>query len=691
MVDETPEAIIYTDPAVGAGAPQSAPEPVGVGGDPSVPRVIERGQIETRLEASLKAAKEARDEHFDKWCNHWRLIGNQYDYSAKAKWQSKGYVAKLSRQVGYVVGISREAVVKDPSWAAVDGDTELARLTAPILQRIGYDCLDRHGFRKAIKSNVKAGLLTPAMLWAVKPAPSPSYPGDTLVEPVDMRCIVRDPTGRDKYVFYLTAMDYADVARNAGPMGWDPAVVRALADENGEDEDAVWKKRLMEMLSLKDGEKDRRTVYLAEYYGPIYDDAGEVYQYAHAVLANGRHLLADPNPDPYGDGKGCIVGEDMDAQLGAPYGKSYVEDAAGPAEYATKLYNIMMDAAPYAVKAFQANSANLVNRNQLKGGLKAGTIYETRSNEAAILPIDTGGFDQSLLALYTLNDQEIQAATSATNDARGLDNETRNDMTLGEVQLKQQANDRNLSSVAMDIEDLSLVPMWERLLYMIGRYIDLNDPTVQKVAEHEIRAALNKLRQTPDLIPVEARQALQMGMDPDTVLLSVLQAAMGERHTVRVRGLSSRLEKRERASSALRALTAMGEFGLGARVDPDKAFELVCVVNDIQPDDIGYSEEEWKQREQDGPPPPPDPVRVAFTDLPPAARAAWLEKNGYPSEGVEDTPDNAKVQIDAAKAQNEAERHAAELRQRQAEHEDSMELEAVKLLHAGNGNPGGSY
>jgi len=623
---------------------------------------VDRGTVQQQLIQRLTEGRTEREGHLQKWLRHYQLVDNEHETGKKADWQSKGYVPSLSQAVKFVSGNAKATIVENKDgWAEIAGEGDLSDVVAPVLQTLMYDCLKRHGFAKTLKPNVKAALLTPGMLWKVYPVDGGAWPGDTRVDPVDYRLVVKDPTGAGKWLFFLAMYDYADVERMAESMGWDMDAVRSTRNEGGTDPDAEWKAILAHMMGLPDmGDQYRKRVFLAEYYGPIHDSAGtEVHPFATCTIANMRVALSDPIPEPFGDAIGAIVGEDLDAPLGSAYGKAWAEDGAGLAESMTKLYNAFVDGAVYdMIPIFGVQKNALVNKKQTDGGIRAGMTVQTHGDPSrALVRLDTGNpRANQAMQVYQLSSKEFQAATSATEISRGLAPErgTNSAQTLGEFQMKDAANQQTLSSLSVDLEDNGLAPMVERVVTLVARRVDLRDARVQDIAGRQIAEAMDEVAATDEVKQaVEAKLAgfgiQDSGFSPDDpqvqqllqqaleeVCYDVLHRACAEgRWTARVRGISSRLARKERAVATLNAVSIIQQTPSVTKIDWEKVPALVCEVNGIDPRDL--LKDEQQEAEEAEQPDPPSPALVEFVtrnfgSLAPEVQVASLALIGFPPE-----------------------------------------------------------
>lgn len=497
--------------------------------EPQQPLVEPGVALEQVKRLTRKAFDARKDTIGEKWRVHRMLYNLDFNWAGKRKDQSKHPLADLSQAVDWKAQALVDALIsnsKDPFDLAPE--TDMAELIAPIYQACLSFNLDQEDFPTLLQDSLVSGQLTCGCAFHVYPDPTKDpTSGYARIEPEVMERVFRDPTGRGKYKLRVAPYDKQDVLRMAQEQGWDMAEAARCGDHSSP-ETEQWREEAGDLVSYQTIEQDgyRNTVYLTEYWGPVWSgEGGElVIPFARVVVADNQYELL-VQPDPYGDGQGDLVDGDFKPRSTFPYGKSEVEDCVPMVELGTRVFNSIADNVAASTAHFVEINESLFTQDTvkvLKGSVKSGQSLPKSSAGDLATPKALAQPNPMALEFYMLCNSAFQKYSSAPDMARGfVDVENQGKETATGVRTRQGNASQTLKGLARAVETRVIRPLLERMLYYLVTYGDINSEWVQRIASKEIEAARQKvmkqlLEESPPDIPQQPQAPIAEGVDPET-------------------------------------------------------------------------------------------------------------------------------------------------------------------------------
>ena len=577
-------------------------------------------QINARFKAGLDESLSLRET----WKANWRAYNNDYDDIGLLPWQCAVTLPLISRAVNAIAASVKDASIKGAKeWYDISGKSPFGDLVAPIYTALIRHNLDECRFSTLIEPHIVSALLTCSPAMIVIPD-FEKWKGFCRIENVDMRCLIRDPSGRDEWICQTSVLPWATVKREGGMKQWDMLNIEYLKSAAPARYDSSIQQFIQDVSPTTDllssNDKDH-LILVDEYWGPLYDETGELaYNYAYCVVGNKEKLLFGPIEDPWGDMKSSYIDADLMPRIFGAYARSYIEDAIPVATLMNQLMRRMMDGLAYDVlRAFIIRQEDITTaslEDLVDNGVQPGTLIVQRQGDGPpLMPVDTGKFPQAAFALFQILEQQFEQATGITKTYQGLNENRGNaDITLGEVQIKQANAERGLTTIAAAYEDNVLRRLVERLVRSIQMYVDLTDERVLDLIEPELQIAVNKTaamlrEQETERLREQVGQmqgpeaAMQVGMPPAPLeeeeghvdkgtpewkaAMEVIQQAMNEPMNVRVSGITGVITKNEtEGAMATFVKTALMLPGGPTLLNVPKILRLSAYSSGVDPDEL---------------------------------------------------------------------------------------------------------
>jgi len=441
-----------------------------------------------------------------RWNEAWRLYNNQYDFSTKARWQSRNFVPKISMTVEMAASLVRRAMLDANEWFRYEGTTETSRTMAPYLEKLAYYYLDELRFIDRFVPPLKGGFV--GSLIVLKTHLAPYILGDETEEDVERRMrgekahrkiiegpaitvsypdpydIWLDPTGREMYVIEEEVMDYA-MAADLVDMGVFDSEEFGKMDEDWVDTEKETRESQRKQQSSEGGKPSFRTeLKLTHFWGSLPRKQGRwAIKNGHFVIANDKYLLRKPMDNPYGHKKSPYV-------IGSPfrrpfsvYHKGLIEDVVGLQKAMTELLNLTLDSTLFSgIKAFEIDLDQVEDPQQILNGIYPGKVFTARKggqNTEMVKTIKMDSVSRDLVSIYQMTNEEYQNNTAVTEFISGLQGGA--GRTATEVVTKTQQGMGIFSEIARNLEGSVLEPMLERVGALIVDFHE--DFTSDKVWE----------------------------------------------------------------------------------------------------------------------------------------------------------------------------------------------------------------
>jgi hypothetical protein len=195
-------------------------QPEGMDQPDALPELSDQeivAQIRERFMSGITDSSARREV----WRKNWKAYNNEYEDPTALPWQSDVILPRVARMCANLAGGIKDAATRGTSdWFTISEQTPLGELVSPIQQALIRANLEHAEFVQTIESAVISGLLTCAPAYIVIPSEEP-WSGYSKIEPVDMRCLIRDPSGRDEWIIQASAMPYAKAKADGTEKSWN--------------------------------------------------------------------------------------------------------------------------------------------------------------------------------------------------------------------------------------------------------------------------------------------------------------------------------------------------------------------------------------------------------------------------------------------------------------------------------------
>ena len=541
------------------------------------PTGLTRDEIVNTLESYRQEAEAGRREGPNgrdaKWDENLNLYWNRFDFTKKAKWQSKEVLPEVPAFVDRFAAALKEALSATPdSFYTVEDDTDaegdlaqaIKRATDVWLARVGRSQTGQIiGFSGVFEEQMKLGALMSTC--ALVTWKEDVKGGRVSVEALDPRSVWFDPTGRNLYRVRRSEIDFHDLKRLVGMKDGEGEPLYRVEEMERLTATILAEQQLEREAMTGHGSEitsSRKPIVLHEYLATLIGPEGElVADQGLSIVANNKHLIRGPEANPFWHGRDFVVSSPLIPVPLSPYGRSYMEDFGALAKTFNALTNLILDATfTTTMKSFALSPGMLMNPEQVAEGMAPNKIWEV---EDGVLPkdfikeIELGTLDAASIQVWQVLKNEL--TEGASQNEIGLGQFAPNSRTSAtEVAESLQGAGAMVRSIATNVEQLLLNPMLD-LIWKTG---------VQHVGKGD-----------------EAIKAA-MGKDMFDVLIGKRKELVERNVTFSARGISTLLQKSQRMKTLMFALQVMAssevllkEF-LG-KVDPGKLVDLILDLLDI--------------------------------------------------------------------------------------------------------------
>jgi len=497
---------------------------------------------------TFSKADEARRPREDVWHKAWELYNGQYDWSAKANWQSKVNISLVRQAVDRASATFRRALVRVRNFFGVESESKIGYQQGMFTRTLLDYWLDRSNFISEFTNALKVGLITSTIIMKVwweycwvedlsveegeekvekseygittgyetksvmKPKRGKKLVGKLGVRAVDPFKFWVVPGSNGKYIIEQTEALLADIQDLAKQGIYEKAAVDALAPlVSGMNQDTAEEaNRKGELPGSKTG--FLKTIKLYHYWGDIFDEDGKVLMRdATFTVAGDRgavQVLRKARPNPfYHGGHPYIMGTPYTVPF-STYNRGIVEDVAGVACMITELSNLIADGAMFdAIKAFEVDMDQLFSQSEAADGIYPGKVYRKSSlknpttTQPLVKAIEVGKMPQEAITALQYFDGVFQKGTQITEFVTGAAGTGK---TATEVQTKTTQALEGLDDAARTVEETVIEPFLEKAAKTIYQFhTNYNMP---RLTENFAQAAM-LLR---DLSPAE-RYVLMVG------------------------------------------------------------------------------------------------------------------------------------------------------------------------------------
>lgn len=543
-------------------------------------------------------ANEARVPRESIWKQAWELYNGQYDWSAKAGWQSKVNISLVRQAVDRAAATFRKALVRNSNFFGIEAESKAGYQQGLFTRSLLDYWLDRANFVNTFTNALKVGLITSSIILKVwweycwvddldmeasdekvpveaygmttgyekkqvmKPKRSKKLVGKLGLRAVDPFKFWVVPGSNGKYVIEQTEALFSEI--------------QALAKEGIYDQEAV--DQLLPMTiganTTQSEEADRKgerasagsgfikQIKLYHYWGDIFDIDGKLLMrdatFTVAGDVGAKVLLRKPRAIPFfHGGHPYIMGTPYIVPF-STYNRGIVEDVAGVACMITELSNLIADGAMFdAIKAYEVDMDQIYSQTESADGIYPGKVFRKTGNTSMsqkpmVTAIDTGSLPREAIQALGYFDQVFQKGTQINEFVSGTS--TGGSKTATETQTKTAAALEGLDDAARTVEETVIEPSLEMIARVIYQFH--TDYTMPRLTENFPNAAA----MLQDLSPAER----------------YIMMAANEGFRFKARGISVMLDRQQALNEVAQFLQIAGHVpGILQRLNVDYVLEEI--------------------------------------------------------------------------------------------------------------------
>lgn len=544
---------------------------------------------------------------------NWNVYMGNIDWSHKVDGQSMEHLPKLANSVEQMTAFVKRALSQFGAWFSVElaNETVLTSdqaraLLARFLDTVVVARDKTTDFATLLGDGTKQALLESLLVFKVHGAYLTERafrvePGNLLagVEPYladDANKVWRlridlipsegyfpDPTGRNLYEIHELERDLSEVAANAegDDAIYDPKVVEAISEDMAKEERKMDRARGKPDVTTP---RRRKRVQLREMWGTLLDRDGKVViENCVCTIANGKHLLRKPTPNPFWHRESPIVAAPLLRVPHTTWHKAIYDPVASLNLALNELYNLILDggiASVWGVR--QVRTDWLDDPRQVSNGIPQGATLGITADAPmggkVVENVTTGQVPGEALAVFGLTDREA-AQAGFSNDVR-LGNLPQRQVKATELVQSEQNASILLDSFSGDLEREAIVPVLRKAWFTLLQFAD--DIPAQDVVDAVGVTAAFKLSQMSD---AERFAALASGFK------------------FKANGLSSTLAKAREFQKLMAMVQGVGTNPLLLqaflkRFSGDKMLTHIMRSLNINPENLQMSPEEAANAEQ---------------------------------------------------------------------------------------------
>ncbi len=535
--------------------------------------------------------------------NNWDAFHGIQDYSHKQVGQSMEFIPKVSTALEQFVSFFKQALISHGRYFDLEdlGDPDEIITSETIMRLMDHSLREAHFVTKFV-DGLKGAALGSTITMKVHGGfedvsrffTSEDENGDgtrlkkstkrrwklflDLIRPQDF---FPDPRQEGLYAIHRINIDFHRLVDNPD---YDQAVIDVLDREFHEqlDENTAAKER---GESMKHKIDMRRNVVLWECWGHILGKDGRIVERnVVTTIANRKHLIRPPQPNPRIDGKLPFVSQPILRVPWSAFGRALMDDPADLNMTLNELLNLIIDGAmgeAWGVK--QAHPDLMENPELWAEGIPYGSTIEAKpgvdpSNQVVQM-LTVGKLPQAIMAVFHLIDKEFQSASMVPDLKIGQLPERQVKAT--EIVEVSQALTGTFEGIAQDLESEWMEPMldlvWMSIVQHVGDFL------------------------APELVNV-------LGQEQALVLQAMTReeriAVLGMRGRFRVHGLSSILSRVKDFTKLVTLIQTVGQTPILTKkfmekFDMGEFLEEIVTALNINPEKIRHKEGDGQVSEED--------------------------------------------------------------------------------------------
>lgn len=504
---------------------------------------IEDDLLLRNLRAFKKEAKSAKESRRLKDRDNMSVYLGDHDFSHKIKGQSRVVLAKQPIAIEQIAAFVKRSLMKFGDWFTVslEGNPEF-----PVDEKSIFKFLtllldgDHANFGTGLADGIKQALNKSLMIFKVH-GQYITIPHFRAVRDTSLKAITKfvtsgertkkllrddkqswkllieliptedynpDPTGAKLYEIHSVEKDLANVLEMAAApnSGFNKEAIEMLKSEYHLSEEDRQRIAYDANQNPEDIPKFRRKVQLDEFWGSLFDDDGlPIASNIQFIVANDKHVLLSPRPNPFWHGQSPFVAVPLMRVPGSVWHKALMDHASSIAIDRNELFSMMVDGGKAAVWGIRTvKPDNLEDPTEIQAGIPYGATLKIRQNTIGndtFNIVKGGDIPNDALNIFHQLTREHEEATLINSIAIGQ--LPPRQVKATEVVQAQQGQNSFFESIANDVErdgiEQVLKKAWMTALQFVDDYLEpelvnsLGDDvavTLQKMAPEDRFAAI---------------------------------------------------------------------------------------------------------------------------------------------------------------------------------------------------------
>lgn len=393
-------------------------------------------------------AQEAKLDRLELNRRNWEMYYGRQDFSHKEEGQSAEVLPKVAEAVEQLCAFIKRGLTQFGDWFSVDtapqtplnGD-QIRRLLMAYCDKIQVAPNKITNLATVITNATKQGLLEPLIILKVhgRRVDEAIFLPDgedkrklkrmirkvwrPVVDIISSEDYLPDPTGRKLYEIVRTECDLVDVQDKADQGIYDKAAVAKIMEDYTKDFERDQRTPAQRNQNRSTPPSFRKRVVIEEVYGTLIDNNGNVlYRNGICAIANEKHVIRKPQPNPFWHGRSCIIAVPLIQIPHTVWGRAVFDHASSLNQAMNELFNLMLDGSIAQVWGVrQVRTDWLEDPRQVSNGIPQAATLAIKAdaplNGKVVETVTTGAVPQEAMAMFQLADREFQA-TSMTNDVR---------------------------------------------------------------------------------------------------------------------------------------------------------------------------------------------------------------------------------------------------------------------------------
>lgn len=308
-----------------------------------------------------------------------------------------------------------------------------------------------------------------------------------------------DPTGQGLYEIHRVERDLHDVIAAAKSGLYNKRMVNKLQEDFKREEEDQRRAVLMGQDETSPP-RFRRRVVLDEFWGSMLDEDGKImHNNVVATVANDKHLIRKPEPNPMWHGESPFVTAPLIRVPFSVWHKALADHGTPLGTAINELTNLMLDGAIASVWGIkQVRMDALEDPRQISGGIPQGetlAVNNTLPPNAKVLErVDSGEVPADAMAMLGEMNREF-LASMLTNEIRTGSLPGR-EVKATEVLEASQSASAVLDAIATDLENNLIEPLLRKaFLTILQNAGDLDSDQI--IGAIGLRSAFTLSRMTP--------------------------------------------------------------------------------------------------------------------------------------------------------------------------------------------------